>query len=150
MSGIRVVQWGLGAMGSGMARLVLRKPGLRLVGCTDIRADLAGRDAGEVLGTGPLGLPVTPDAARLLAEQRPDVVLIATTSWLADQQTDLETIVAAGAHCVSIAEEMAAPEAADPTRPAPSASTGWPAGTGSASSAPVSTPGSCWTCWWCC
>nr|QRW40792.1 dihydrodipicolinate reductase [bacterium] len=116
MNPIRVVQWGLGAMGSGMARLVLSKPGLRLVGCVDSRPDLAGRDAGEVLGAGPLGMPVTTDAARLLAERRPDVVLIATTSWIADQQADLETIVSAGANCVSIAEEMSAPAAADPAR----------------------------------
>jgi hypothetical protein len=111
---IRVVQWGLGAMGAGMARLVLSKPGLRLAGCVDSRPDLAGRDAGTVLGTGPLGLPVSADPARLLAEQRPDVVLIATTSWLAEQMADLETIVTAGADCVSIAEEMAAPAVADP------------------------------------
>ena len=59
---VRVLQWGLGAMGSGMARLVLDKPGLQLVAAVDSRPDLIGRDLGEVLGLGrELGVVVTGD-----------------------------------------------------------------------------------------
>ena len=32
---IRVLQWGLGAMGSGMARLMLEKAGLNIVAAVD-------------------------------------------------------------------------------------------------------------------
>ena len=52
MKKIRVVQWGLGAMGSGMARLMLEKTGLKLVGAIDQRPDYLGKDLGDVLGTG--------------------------------------------------------------------------------------------------
>lgn len=116
---IRVVQWGLGAMGSGMARLMLDKPGLRLVGAVDARPDLAGRDLGEVLGLGRrLDVPVSGDPATVLHADADadavDVVVIATTSWVAQQLPDLRRILQAGINVVSIAEEMAAPEAQHP------------------------------------
>ena len=49
---IRVLQWGFGAMGSGMARLMLQKPGLEIVAGVCHRPELAGRDMGDVLGLG--------------------------------------------------------------------------------------------------
>ena len=55
MRQIRVVQWGLGAMGSGMARLMAGKSGLQLVGGIDSRPDYVGQDLGTVLGIDPLG-----------------------------------------------------------------------------------------------
>ncbi len=57
---IRVLQWGLGAMGSGMARLMLKKPGLQIVAAVDGRPDFVGKDLGEVLGVkNNLGVTVT-------------------------------------------------------------------------------------------
>ena len=52
---IRVVQWGLGAMGQGMAKLITAKDGLELVGAIDVNPALDGKDIGEVLGIDPLG-----------------------------------------------------------------------------------------------
>ena len=104
-------------MGSGMARLMLDKPGLRLVGAVDARPDLAGRDLGEVLGLGRrLDVPVSSDPATVLHADADavDVVVIATTSWVAQQLPDLRRILQAGINVVSIAEEMAAPEAQHP------------------------------------
>ncbi len=49
---IRVLQWGLGAMGSGMARLMLEKAGLKIVAAIDGRSDYVGKDLGDVLGIG--------------------------------------------------------------------------------------------------
>ena len=105
---VRVLQWGLGAMGSGMARLVLDKPGLQLVAAVDSRPDLIGRDLGEVLGLGrELGVVVTGDPASVLDPATVDVVMIATTSWARDQLRDLRSILQAGINVVSIAEELA-------------------------------------------
>lgn len=102
----RVLQWGLGAMGAGMARLALEKPGLRLVGAVDPRPDLVGRDLGEVLGLGRLlGIVVTDDPR--LDRDTIDVALLATTSWARDQLADLRRLLAAGINVVSIAEELA-------------------------------------------
>src|SRR5450756_1279605 len=47
---IRVIQYGLGPIGSAMARHVLARPGLELVGAVDVDPSKAGRDAGEVIG----------------------------------------------------------------------------------------------------
>ncbi len=115
MKKIRVVQWGLGAMGSGMARLMLEKEGLELAGGIDMRPDYVGKDLGEVLGVGrTLGVAVTNDPAKVLDAARVDLVVIATTSWTKEQMPDLRKILAAGINCISIAEEMASPEAQSP------------------------------------
>jgi len=115
MKKFRVVQWGLGAMGSGMARLVLEKDGLELVGGIDMRADYVGKDLGEVLGASrKLGVVVTNDPAAVLDKAKVDLVVIATTSWTKEQAPDLKKILSAGINCISIAEELAAPEAQNP------------------------------------
>ena len=115
MKRFRVVQWGLGAMGSGMARLMLEKEGLELVGGIDMRPDYVGKDLGEVLGAGrKLGVAVTNDPASVLDRAKVDLVIIATTSWTKEQMPDLKKILSAGINCISIAEEMSAPEAQSP------------------------------------
>jgi 2,4-diaminopentanoate dehydrogenase len=115
MKSIRVLQWGLGAMGSGMARLMLDKQGLQIVAAVDGRPDYNGKDLGDVLGLGKtLGVPVTNRPEDVLKKENVDIVLIATTSWVKDQAADLRKILTAGINCISIAEEMAVPEAQNP------------------------------------
>jgi 2,4-diaminopentanoate dehydrogenase len=112
---IRIVQWGLGAMGSGIARLVLTKGGLELVGAISRRGELAGRDLGDVLGVGRhLGASVTDEPETVLDAARVDVVILASTSWARDQMPDLRRAIGAGVNCVSIAEELADVEAQSP------------------------------------
>ena len=111
---IRVAQWGLGAMGQGVAKVILAKQGLELVGAFDIRPELAGKDVGEVLGVELAGVVVSDDPASILDPAKVDVITIATTSWGARQLPDLKRIISAGINVVSIAEEMAAPEAQNP------------------------------------
>lgn len=115
MKPIRVLQWGLGAMGSGIARLVLDKTGLELVGAIDNRPDYTGEDLGSVLKLDrKLGIKVTHHPDEVLNKEKVDVVVIATTSWLIEQAPDLRRIIKAGINCVSIAEEMADPYAQSP------------------------------------
>lgn len=115
MKKIRVALWGLGAMGSGIARLVLEKEGLELAGAIDLRPDYVGRDLGDVLGAErTLGVTVTSDPVAVLDPAKVDLVVLATTSWTKEQMPDLKKVLAAGIDCVSIAEEMAAPEAQNP------------------------------------
>ena len=112
---IRVVQWGLGAMGGGMARLMLDKPGLALVGAIAHRAELAGKDLGEVLDIGrELGVQVSHDPGALLSSEQVDVVSFATTSWTRDHLPELRVAMENGANCVSIAEELSDVEAQSP------------------------------------
>lgn len=115
MQPIRVLQWGLGAMGSGMARLMLEKSGLQLVAAVDAWAELSGKDLGEVLGLDRrLGVLVTNQPETVLDRTQVDLVCLATTSWTAAQMPDLRKIIQAGINVVTIAEEMADPAAQSP------------------------------------
>lgn len=112
---IRIAVWGLGAMGGGICRVILDKPGLELVAAVDTSPEKVGRDIAEVLDLeSRTGVTVWRDARAALASGRPDVVILATTSFVRDILDDLLTAVEAGAHVVTIAEEMADPYAQHP------------------------------------
>jgi hypothetical protein len=114
MKQIRVLQWGLGAMGSGMARLALKKSGLKIVAAVDGYEGYNGKDLGEVIGVENTGVIVTNKPETVLDKEKVDVVVIATTSWTEKQMPDLRKILKAGINCISIAEEMSTPEAQNP------------------------------------
>lgn len=115
MRPIHVLQWGLGAMGGGMARLMLEKSGLEIVAAVDGRPDYVGKDLGDVLGIGKrLGVAVTDQPEQVLKRDNVDIVVLATTSWMREQMPDLRKILGAGLNCVTIAEEMSDPEAQNP------------------------------------
>lgn len=114
MKQIRVLQWGLGAMGSGMARLALKKSGLKIVAAVDGYEGYNGKDLGEILGVNKTGIIVTNNPESVLDKEKVDVVVIATTSWTEKQMPDLRKILKAGINCISIAEEMSTPEAQNP------------------------------------
>jgi 4-hydroxy-tetrahydrodipicolinate reductase len=114
MKQIRVLQWGLGAMGSGMARLALKKSGLKIVAAVDGYEGYNGKDLGEVIGVENTGVIVTNKPETVLDKEKVDVVVIATTSWTEKQMPDLRKILKAGINCISIAEEMSTPEAQSP------------------------------------
>ena len=73
---IRVVVWSTGGIGSIAVRAVAENPGTDLVGVWVHSPDKAGRDAGEIVGIGPIGVTATNDADALIA-LRPDCVVYA-------------------------------------------------------------------------
>ena len=50
MDNIRVAVWGFGAMGSGIAKVLLEKKGVELTGVFDIHHALVGKSIFELLG----------------------------------------------------------------------------------------------------
>jgi hypothetical protein len=62
----RVIQWATGGVGRSAIEAVLRHPELELAGCWVHSADKAGRDVGDIIGAGPLGIAATADAQALL------------------------------------------------------------------------------------
>src|SRR5262245_27132173 len=98
---IRVVCYGLGPIGLGIARLAAQRSGIAIVGAVDVSPELAGRDLGELLGGAPRGVLISADAAATLAATRPEVVLHATSSSLARVAPQLREIIAASARVVS-------------------------------------------------
>ncbi|WP_448545894.1 NAD(P)H-dependent amine dehydrogenase family protein [Roseiflexus sp.] len=110
----RVVCYGLGPIGLSIARLACARSGIQVVGAIDIDPQKAGRDLGELLGIGTTGIAVSADAATTLRNTRPDVVLHATRSSLADVVPQLQECIAAGADVISTCEELAYPWSVQP------------------------------------
>jgi 4-hydroxy-tetrahydrodipicolinate reductase len=112
----RVMVVGTGAMGSAIARVVLDKPGLALVGACGRRAERAGTDLGRAVGLGrDLGIPIRADLDAAVEASRPHVAVQATCSRLSDAAREISTLVRHGVHVVSIAEEMAYPASVSPS-----------------------------------
>ena len=74
----RVVVWSTGGVGSIAIDAVRRRQGFELVGVWVHSQDKVGRDAGELAGGSPIGLPATNDADALIALQ-PDCVVYAAS-----------------------------------------------------------------------
>jgi 4-hydroxy-tetrahydrodipicolinate reductase len=112
---IRVVHYGLGAIGSGSARLTAMQRGLEVVGAIDLDPEKVGRDVGEVIGLGqPIGAPVSSDAVALLRHAHPDIVIHATASLFHQVYPQILECVSARANVISTCEEMVYPFAKEP------------------------------------
>ncbi|MBF0546146.1 MAG: dihydrodipicolinate reductase [Candidatus Riflebacteria bacterium] len=115
MKPIRVVQWGLGALGRSMVRLMLEKQGLQVVGAIESRKGFAGKDLGKVVEwSDALNIQVKDTHKGLLKKSDVDVVVHATTSFTREVIDEIETIVEAGIDCITLSEEMAFPEVNEP------------------------------------
>jgi 4-hydroxy-tetrahydrodipicolinate reductase len=110
MSAYRVVQVGLGPIGSAVARHVVDRVGLDLVGGVDIDPDKAGLDVGLVIGLDrSLGFPVTTSLAGTLARTEADVAVHTTGSYLDQIKPQIVAILESGLDVVSTAEELSFP-----------------------------------------
>lgn len=113
MKNIKVLLWGLGSMGSGMGRMLAEKEGIEIVGGIASREKKSGKDLGELIGLGyELGAKATNDPQKAL-DSDVDIVLNATSSFLQDVREELELAIKSRCDVISIAEEMAYPQAGD-------------------------------------
>ena len=115
---IRTIQYGLGPIGSAVARHVVERTGIRLVGAVDINPTKVGRDLGEVINLGRrLGLTVVEGLGQVLERTDADVVLHTTSSRFRLFRPQIEEILEAGLDVVSTAEELSFPWLAHPFAP---------------------------------
>ena len=115
MENVKVIIWGLGAMGGGMADMLLKKKGVDIVG-------VAGR--GKKIGTSMYDYIKTERGDRpdviIQAEQdviKPgaaDVVLLCTDSFTKQAFPRIKFILEQGINVITSAEEMAYPKAQEP------------------------------------
>jgi hypothetical protein len=75
---MRVVVWSTGGVGSIAIDAIRVRPDLELVGVWVHSPEKVGKDAGELAGGDPIGIPATNDAAELIALQ-PDCVVYAAS-----------------------------------------------------------------------
>jgi len=112
---IRVIQYGLGPIGCAVARQVVEREGLALVGGVDVDPAIVGQDVGTAIGlVGPLGFAAEERLPDVLAHTAADVVLHTTSSHLALVKPQILEIVAAGLDVVSTTEELSFPWPAHP------------------------------------
>ena len=109
-NGIRIVQYGLGPIGAAVARHIVERDGLELVGAVDIDPNKVGRDVGDVIGLGrTLGLAVAETLSGALGRTEADVALHTTSSYFDLFQSQVIEILEAGLDVVSTAEELSFP-----------------------------------------
>lgn len=112
---IRVIEYGLGPNGSAVARPVVERVGLELVGGVDIDRDKVNKDVGEIIGLGhSLGFVVAERLAQALARTGADVVLHTTSSYFDLFKNQIIEILEAELDIVSTAEELSFPWLAHP------------------------------------
>ncbi|MCH9723040.1 MAG: dihydrodipicolinate reductase [Actinomycetia bacterium] len=70
----RVVQWATGSVGVAAVKAVLEHPELELAGCWVHSKAKAGRDVGEIVGAGPLGVAATDSIDEIIAMDADAVV----------------------------------------------------------------------------
>ncbi|HML35822.1 MAG TPA: 2,4-diaminopentanoate dehydrogenase [Bacillota bacterium] len=115
MENVKVIIWGLGAMGGGMADMLLKKKGVEIVG-------VAGR--GAKVGKSMYDFIKTPKGDRpdviigtpedVIKEKAADVVLCCTDSFTKNAFDRLKFVLEKKINVVSSAEEMSYPKAKNP------------------------------------
>jgi hypothetical protein len=114
---VKVVIWGFGAMGSGMARMLLTKKGVEIVGVCDRNENRVGKSMYDVLGIERGDRPeviINPNIEEVLTEKCCDVCLCATDSFTKAAFPRLKFALERKVNVISTAEEMAYPQAQNP------------------------------------
>ena len=117
MRNIRVGIWGFGAMGSGMAKMLLKKTGVEIVSVCDMHPDRVGKSIYEVLGAEKgerCEVIIKSDANEAFTDECADVVLLATDSFTKGAFDKIKLILEKKINVISTAEEMAYPKAQEP------------------------------------
>jgi 2,4-diaminopentanoate dehydrogenase len=114
---IKVAIWGFGAMGSGMAKMLLTKQGVDIVGVCDRHPDRVGKSMYEVLGAERGERPeviINGNIEEVIAVGSCDVCLCATDSFTKNAFPRLKFVLEKKINVISTAEEMAYPQAQNP------------------------------------
>ncbi|MCH7999416.1 MAG: dihydrodipicolinate reductase [Chloroflexi bacterium] len=107
---IRIIHYGIGAIGAEVVRLCLNRPEIEIVGAIDAHPSKAGLDLGEAANAGrTLGITVAYEAEPLLKDVYADVVVHSTSSALTTVYPQLMSIVSAEKSVISSCEELAFP-----------------------------------------
>jgi hypothetical protein len=105
MRRIRAIVYGVGAMGSIMARLMLEKD-VEIVGAIGRSPEKVGRDLGEVAGLGFMtGTTVVNEAKSVLEDGSADIAVVAVGSYLKVMDEHFKLCLEHGVNVITIEEE---------------------------------------------
>ncbi|WIV11228.1 2,4-diaminopentanoate dehydrogenase [Proteiniborus sp. MB09-C3] len=117
MEKVKVIIWGFGAMGSGMAKMLLKKKGVEIVGICDVSPNKIGKSIYEVLGVDREERPeviINGNIEEVLTEKSCDICLCATDSFTKNAFPKLKYALEKKVNVISTAEEMSYPYAQSP------------------------------------
>jgi 2,4-diaminopentanoate dehydrogenase len=107
---IRVLHVGLGPIGNAAVRQCAARKGFKIVGAVDVDPAKLGRDLGEVADVGrSLNVAVEGKVGAAIKRTKPDVVVLCTSSSLAQVADQLDAILKHKVPVVSTTEELAYP-----------------------------------------
>lgn len=112
---VKVIIWGLGSMGKGMAELLLTKKGVDIVGAV-ARGEKIGNSMYEHLGLekGSREDIIMGSFEEIISEKAADVVLLCTDSFTGTAFDKMKFILEKKINVITTAEEMAYPQAQEP------------------------------------
>jgi 4-hydroxy-tetrahydrodipicolinate reductase len=111
LENIKVVIYGIGVIGRRLAKHLITKEGVEIVGAIDINPEIVGADLGDIIEEGEMGVVICKDAEKVLHEKKPDIVCHTTSSYLRQTFSQLEQILKNGVNIVSTCEELSYPYA---------------------------------------
>ncbi len=114
---VKVAIWGFGAMGGGVAEVLLGKKGVEIVGVCDLHPERIGKEIHEVLGVKKSSHPaviISNNIDEVITEKCCDVAILATDSFTAKAFDKIKYCVEKKVNVISTAEEMAYPKAQEP------------------------------------
>ncbi|HAE43723.1 MAG TPA: NADP-binding protein [Clostridiales bacterium] len=117
MRNVRVAIWGFGAMGSGMAKMLLTKKGVEIVGVCDMHPDRAGKDMYSLMKIERQDRPaviIKENVEEVVYNGSCDICLMATDSFTKKAYPRIQYVLEQKINVISTAEEMAYPQAKNP------------------------------------
>lgn len=111
MNNIKVIIWGFGAMGRGIAETLLGKTGVDIVGVCDINPAFQDKKISDILKSKKeSSVLVISDIDKVL-NQEADIVMLCTDSFVRGAYPKIMKIINKKMNCISTAEQMAYPKA---------------------------------------
>lgn len=113
---VKVAIWGFGAMGGGIAEVLLRKIGIEITGVCDMAPNKVGKSIFELLKVekgGHADVLVSSSIEEVL-QTKPDVCILATDSFTVKAFPKIKLVLEHGINVISTAEEMSYPKAQQP------------------------------------
>ncbi|NHJ05779.1 MAG: dihydrodipicolinate reductase [Candidatus Heimdallarchaeota archaeon] len=105
-----VIQVGFGPMGQIVAKLLLKRSNINLIGIVDIAENLKGKNIQEILEDKSIPeLVISQNLGELLSTGQTDVVIIATSSFFEIIAPMILQAVDAGANVISLCEQLSFP-----------------------------------------
>jgi 4-hydroxy-tetrahydrodipicolinate reductase len=115
MQNVKVIIWGLGAMGSGVAKMLLKKRGVDIVGAIDI-GDKIGKSMYDLIGVerGDRNEVLVGTPEEVIKEKGADVCLCLTDSFTRKGYDKYKFALEKKINVITSAEQMAYPKAQEP------------------------------------